>query len=352
MKKTVFQVALCTTLMIVTSFCLDGNVRASSLLGGGGGSGVTDHGALTGLSDDDHTQYALSDGSRALSGLTATTVPYLDASKVLKSSAVTPTELGYVSGVSSAIQTQLNAKAGTGASFIPSSDNTYDLGSSSFRWGAGYFGTGWTSNSTTVTGNTAGTSYVRQFTNGTIDFKHASNAARHLLYAESNGLFYYGDAGANKLVLDPATSGDRITLLGTQANIVCGATGCNLGDASQGFTLYAKGPIITVPSTVDVTADNQAVVVNTKSHIRFTSDNSTATSRTITLGDGLSDGQHLLLEWNEDVSTGAGELADTSGQVDLVGGVTWSPNIGDTLELSWNAGRSTWVELHRADTSP
>ncbi len=45
------------------------------------------------------------------SALTASTVPYLDASKVLTSSAVTPTELGYVSGVSSAIQTQLNAKA-------------------------------------------------------------------------------------------------------------------------------------------------------------------------------------------------------------------------------------------------
>jgi len=31
----------------------------------GGGGGVTDHGALTGLADDDHTQYALADGSRA-----------------------------------------------------------------------------------------------------------------------------------------------------------------------------------------------------------------------------------------------------------------------------------------------
>lgn len=45
-----------------------------------------------------------------LSSLTATTVPYLDGSKVLTSSAVTPTELGYVSGVTSAIQTQLGTK--------------------------------------------------------------------------------------------------------------------------------------------------------------------------------------------------------------------------------------------------
>lgn len=34
----------------------------------GGGSGVSDHGALTGLGDDDHTQYLRADGTRALSG--------------------------------------------------------------------------------------------------------------------------------------------------------------------------------------------------------------------------------------------------------------------------------------------
>lgn len=45
-----------------------------------------------------------------LSSLTANTVPYLDGSKIITSSAVTPTELGYVSGVTSAIQTQINNK--------------------------------------------------------------------------------------------------------------------------------------------------------------------------------------------------------------------------------------------------
>lgn len=42
--------------------------------------------------------------------LTASTVPYLDASKILVSSAVTATELGYLSGVTSAIQTQFSNK--------------------------------------------------------------------------------------------------------------------------------------------------------------------------------------------------------------------------------------------------
>lgn len=39
---------------------------------------------------------------------TASTVPYLDSNKELQSSAVTPTELGYLSGTTSAIQTQID----------------------------------------------------------------------------------------------------------------------------------------------------------------------------------------------------------------------------------------------------
>lgn len=42
---------------------------------------------------------------------TATTVPYIDANKDLVSSSVTPTELGYLTGVTSAIQTQIDLKA-------------------------------------------------------------------------------------------------------------------------------------------------------------------------------------------------------------------------------------------------
>lgn len=75
---------------------------------------------------------------------TATTVPYLDATKKLISSAVTPTELGYVSGVTSAIQTQLDAKSDVDLSnvaedILPDTDQTRDLGASGSRWGEGWF---------------------------------------------------------------------------------------------------------------------------------------------------------------------------------------------------------------------
>lgn len=45
----------------------------SAMIGAhGGGAGATDHGALTGLSDDDHTQYVLSDGTRSMATLDVT----------------------------------------------------------------------------------------------------------------------------------------------------------------------------------------------------------------------------------------------------------------------------------------
>jgi len=50
--------------------CLDITTSAAvwSSITATGGGGVTDHGALTGLSDDDHTQYLLTDGTRTLTG--------------------------------------------------------------------------------------------------------------------------------------------------------------------------------------------------------------------------------------------------------------------------------------------
>lgn len=52
-------------------------------------------------------------GNLSITGLTASTALATDSSKNLVSSATTATELGYVNGVTSAIQTQLNARATT-----------------------------------------------------------------------------------------------------------------------------------------------------------------------------------------------------------------------------------------------
>jgi hypothetical protein len=76
-------------------------------------------------------------GTTTFSSLNASTVPYLDGSKNLVSSTVTPTELGYLSGVTSGIQAQFNAlvsglswkqavRAATTANIILSGAQTID----------------------------------------------------------------------------------------------------------------------------------------------------------------------------------------------------------------------------------
>lgn len=72
-----------------------------------------DHGGINGLSDDDHTQYSLANGTRWTTTPTASRAVISDGSGNLVVSSVTSTELGYSSGVTSAIQTQLDAKYDT-----------------------------------------------------------------------------------------------------------------------------------------------------------------------------------------------------------------------------------------------
>ena len=73
------------------------------------GGGVTDHGALSGLSDDDHSIYALADGSRWTTTQTAGRVVMTDGSGNLVVSSVTTTTLAFLDATSS-VQTQLDAK--------------------------------------------------------------------------------------------------------------------------------------------------------------------------------------------------------------------------------------------------
>ena len=79
-----------------------------------------------------------------LAALTASRALASDASGFVSASAVTSTELGYLSGVTSAIQTQLDGKANTAlsnlssvainTSLISDTDNTDDLGSAAINW--------------------------------------------------------------------------------------------------------------------------------------------------------------------------------------------------------------------------
>ena len=81
-----------------------GHTGSNDTLAGFGPTGATAFYTLTALA-----------GLLTYTSLTANTVPYIDGAKVLASSSVTPTELGYVSGVTSAIQSQIDGKQASDA---------------------------------------------------------------------------------------------------------------------------------------------------------------------------------------------------------------------------------------------
>lgn len=95
------------------------------------------------------TNKTISTASNTINGLTANRALQSDGAGVLSVSAVTSTELGYVAGVTSAIQPQFGNKANVtlnnlgvtalNASLTPDADTTYDIGSTSNRFAVGYF---------------------------------------------------------------------------------------------------------------------------------------------------------------------------------------------------------------------
>ncbi|MEP7375518.1 MAG: hypothetical protein ABI675_19390 [Chitinophagaceae bacterium] len=124
----------------------------------------------TGGSAPSLTQYrlAVGDASNLLSSgsaITGNRALISDANGVPTHSATTNTELGYVSGVTSAIQTQFTGKASTSLGnlssvaittpLLPSSDNATDFGSSSFGWKDAYI------RRVLMKGSTSGTAEIK-----------------------------------------------------------------------------------------------------------------------------------------------------------------------------------------------
>jgi len=86
-----------------------------------GTANVTDHGALTGLGDDDHVQYILANGTRPL------TAPWTTVFKI-----ITP-EIEYT-GTLTLDGTTGIVLDGNGSNVVPATDDTDTLGSASFGW--------------------------------------------------------------------------------------------------------------------------------------------------------------------------------------------------------------------------
>jgi hypothetical protein len=113
-----------------------------------------------------------------------------------------------------------------------------------------------------------------------------------------------------------------------------------IGVTSPNTRLDMDGGLSIRPSTtVNLTADGQAVTVGNASFLVLSSNNATATSRTFTLSNGLQNGQILVIL----LTLNSAELVD-SGNCALAS--TFAMSVNDTITLIWNG--SSWYETARS----
>ena len=121
-------------------------------------------------------------------------------------------------------------------------------------------------------------------------------------------------------------------------NVFAGNFG--IGTFSPSTKLDIDGGLtIRPPSTINLTADNQAITVGNALFIQLFSNNATATNRTFTLSNGLQAGQILIIV----LVLNKAELLD-SGNCNLAS--TYAINVGGTISLIWNG--STCYETSRS----
>lgn len=165
-----------------------------------------------------------------------------DSSGLPTQSNTTDTELNFVSGVTSAIQTQLNGKASTtlnnlgttsiNSNLLPSADNTRNLGSASLRWSQGYI------NSLLDSTSTLSLSPDLRKLYDTSGLSAVSWGTRELISPNTNAQLNWSNGGvtivSNPLdlnshkvinVTNPTAAQDAVTLSYLQANAPTSSTG-------------------------------------------------------------------------------------------------------------------------------
>ncbi|MFN8361135.1 MAG: hypothetical protein U0264_14570 [Candidatus Kapaibacterium sp.] len=159
--------------------------------------------------------------------------------------------------------------------------------------------------------------------------------------------------GTNWDLLGNATTDSTINFLGTtdakpmvvktnntERIRVLASGNVGVGTATPAVQLDVNGGIAARPSTQTITT-NTAITVGNRTYIRLT--NTTGTNWTITLSNGLQDGQLLILQFNY---TGAGMLLlNDSGNLNLSG--NFQPAFTQSsITLIWDG--TSWVETARS----
>ena len=115
-----------------------------------------------------------------------------------------------------------------------------------------------------------------------------------------------------------------------------------IGTTTPLTRLHMKGGLSVEPAaTVSVTSDGQTVTVSDNSFLMLDSDNSTATSRTVVLSDGLQTGQILIIE----CTGGAVEFLEGTSNAQ-VSATPLTLNNNDTALFIWDSVDWILISTH------
>ena len=269
--------------------------------------GVTDHGALTGLADDDHPQYhndargdlrysLLAHTHTLATGATDVTASASELN-ILDGATLSTTELNYVDGVTSAIQTQLNAKQATlvsgtniktinGSSLLGSGDlsvattpggSQYDIqlndGSGGFI-GSSVFTFDYSAGILNVNGGTLGNAFIRTGDNTVSfgDLDGAGNGTTLVLDDSTRTLTFTGSAIVGNLNGN-ATSANTATLASTVtvADAASDTTTFLMlaGSATGSLPVLTDAGLAYNASTNDLTLGNDLRLSTTTAALQF-----------------------------------------------------------------------------------
>ena len=329
---------------------------------------VTDHGALTGLGDDDHTQYLLANGSRSL------TAPW-DAAY-----AISTPEINYAGTLSLDGSTGI-VLDGNGNNVIPQTACTDSLGDSTHGWTdlwvcvngepMSLVGDGYASAPNTNAGAyIVGTNPLNFVTFGPSMTDSNVQAALEAIDGYLTDIVS-GTVGTPTLqeVFNESIVGGAVTLemlsnnliiLGEDADVVVDTDGYVSLDSDQYINLVTGTGDITLDSGNDVVVNSSAFDVNTTGDTTVDSDNITLTSTTDTT---ISSGNDVDISATNDVNvTGVDVTIDGSGTTTIDGntGIVLDGNgnnvipqtaCTDSLGDSTHGWTDLWVCVNGVPTS-
>jgi len=222
---------------------------------------ATDHGGLSGLADDDHTQYLLANGTRALSGnwsVGADIIPSSNDTYHLGSSTVRFNAV-YASSFMFGTTVMLNGgttNMSTGLNLVPSTDGGKNLGASDQRFNTLYLSANLSDGTNTLTIANAKTAYDFSQDATLISIALLGTAADKMLY--TTGIDTWAEASltaAGRALLDDANTAAQIATLGLDADLATFSLPASTTISTFGASLIDDAAASNAIATLGLDAD-------------------------------------------------------------------------------------------------